>query len=124
MLKQFDFFSISKYFNLSVIFEKKSILVKIFEKLQFNPNLRKISISAKFSKNFDFGWNFRNISMFFQNFEKTLIKQNFRIFEKKSILVKIFEKLQFNPNLRKISISAKFSKNFDFRQISQKFRFW
>ena len=77
------------------MFEQISILVKIFENLDFLRKFRKhfffvkfskisssvrtfgkfrkfrkISILVKFSKNFDFGQNFRKFGIFFGNFEK------------------------------------------------------
>ena len=56
--------------------------------MNFGQIFEKISISVKFSKNFDF----------FDNFEK----------------------FRFSSNIRKISILVKFLKNFDFGQIFQK----
>ena len=93
---------ISNQFGFLENFEKKSILVKIFEKFRFQSN---------FLKNFDFGQNFRKISIikfskkfrFWSNFRKNFdFGQNFRkkldfskIFEKISIVVKNFVKFRF-----------------------------
>ena len=65
----------------------------IKKKIRFYANFRKISIlvkisiSVKFSKDFNFGQNFRKIS---KNSDFS------QIFEKISILVKIFEKFAKN----------------------------
>ena len=101
------------------IFEKKLILVKIFEKFRFFRKFRKIPILLKFSenfnlneifdKNFDFGQNFRKKLDFSQIFQKNF---NFGRIVKISILLKIFEnfeKFRFYSTFRKISILVKFS---------------
>ena len=136
---------ISLNFDFSQIFEKISILVKIFknfEKFRFYSHYRKISILVKFSKKVRFWSNFRKISISVQIFEKFRFCRKFseifdfdfgQNFEIISILVTIFkncEKFRFNSNFRKINLvkltkefdfgRSKFSKNLDFGKIFEK----
>ena len=111
----------SKIFDLSENFEKFRSWSKLSEKLRKFPN---VSILVKFSKNFDFGqnfWKFRKIFIFVKFSKKISIfvkiidnfadfGQNFRKnFEN-------FEKFRLRSNVRKIWISSKIPKNFDFGQ--------
>ena len=110
---------------------------------------RKISISVKLSKIFDFGENFEKFRFRFSKKFRYLVKcsKNFRTkfsisvklrFRKISISVRISKNFDFGQNFRKISILVKFSNNFvkifdsnqNFEKISilvkffDKFRFW
>ena len=114
--------------------------MKISEKFRFFRKFRTSFDLVKFSKNFDFGQNFRKFSISFRKFGNISMKVKFsnfdlgQIFEKfsfwsnfrknfHSILVKSFEnfvKFRFWSCFWKISILVKFSKIFDFGQIFQK----
>ena len=87
-----DFSGNFKKFLSCQIFEKISILVKIYERHRFFREFGKISNLSNFRKNFDFG-------------------QNWRKFRKMSILVKFSKNFDFGHNFRK---------NFEFGQIFQK----
>ena len=110
--------------KFSKVFEKISIVVKIFEKLRIWSNFRKISIFSKISKKFHFSQFFTKNSIlvkFLKNFDfSQIFEGNFafgRIFVENSILLKIlenFEKFRFYSNFRKISNLVKFSKIFRF----------
>ena len=91
---------ISKYFDLSQICERNSILVKIFD---FFENFEK----------FRFELDFRSIR-FWQNFWKSSILSQI------SILVKILAKFRFSSKFSKISIFSKISKYLYLSQIFEK----
>ena len=110
--------------------------------------LSKISISVKISKNFDFGQNFRKISILSQIFDKNFdLSQNFEKFWFWSKFSEVFESNQIrffrkvpktfyigqNFQKKNLSTLVKFSKKcrfwwkfritFDFGEIFEKFRF-
>ena len=95
---------------MSQIYDKKSILVKVFEKFDFSKIFEKISILLKFLENSYVSKKFRFWSKFSINFDFT------QIFEKISINVKIIEKkFDFVHNFRKfrkIPILLKLSSRF------------
>ena len=74
-------FSKNLHFRENLKSSKSSILVKIFENLDFGQNFLKISILVKIPENPDFGQQFRKMSNF----------------------VKIYENVDSDQNLRKIS---------------------
>ena len=115
-----------------IIFEKISLLVKFSKKFRFWLNFRKNFILVQFLKNIDFGHVLdQNMTKIFgQNFRKMCIfseiskKFQFcQIFEKISILVKIYETHRFFREFGKIWILSNFRKYFDFGQNWRKFRF-
>ena len=93
-LKNFDLSKISKNIDFGENFEKLRFCSNFRKNFDFRENCRKFRFWLNFFKNFDFGQILTNISIFGQNFRK----------------------------FRKISISVKFSKTFDFCKISGKFR--
>ena len=86
------------------MFKKISISVKIVEKFQFFPKIRKIAILVKFSENFEKLWFWSNFQMF--RFEEK--------FRKILILVKFSQIFRF---------CSKFLKNFEFLENIEKFWF-
>ena len=146
-LKNFDFGrnfrKSSKNVDFSQIFEKFRFW-QIFENFRFWSNFRKIWISVKFLKKslilvmfwkkVRFWSNFRKCGFFFGNFEKFIFVKFSKKFRFWSIIYerhrffREFGKFRFCQNFRKKfsiwSKLAKISKNVDFSQIFEKFRFW
>ena len=114
-----------------------SSLVKIFENFRFFRKFWKISISVKFSKNFDISqifekfwfWSMWKITFLFKFSKKVRFCSKLSKISKNIDFSQIFDKFRFlsyfrniSAKYRKISIWVKFLKNFDlgqnFRKIS------
>ena len=134
--------------NISIlvkIVQKKSILVNIYENLDFGQNLWKSRFWSKLSENLDLGQQFRKISIVVNISVKIDLRQNVpqilvlvkiaekcRLgskFENMSILVKNFQKSRFWSRFLEISILVKIVKksqiwsNLDFGHICRTSRF-